>query len=235
MLFSIRKNLQSLQKKPQNEQLSLNNRYDALFIDENINDNDNDFAITSQQNENVTKRKERKSNKTENQNNNIRKKVVAVIGDSMIKHIKGHKLSNKNKKVVVKTFPGAKVDCMKHYVIPTLQQKPEMVIIHCGTNDLKTKEPNEVSESIVDLAKMVSQSNENTAVVISGIVRRGDALNEKAMKVNEILEELCNKCNIGFIDNGNIDPETHLNKSKLHLNVNGTNELENNLRNIINC
>jgi len=124
---------------------------------------------------------------------------------------------------------------MKHYSIPTLKQKPEMVIIHCGTNDLKQKEPKEVAESVVDLAKTISQSNENTAVVISGIVRRGDALNEKAIKVNEILEDLCNKCNIGFIDNGDIDPETHLNKSKLHLNVNGTNELENNLRNIINC
>ena len=32
------------------------------------------------------------------------------------------------KKVFIKTFPGAKVDCMKHYAIPTLQQKPEMVL-----------------------------------------------------------------------------------------------------------
>uniref|UniRef100_A0A7M5X0H8 SGNH hydrolase-type esterase domain-containing protein n=1 Tax=Clytia hemisphaerica TaxID=252671 RepID=A0A7M5X0H8_9CNID len=124
---------------------------------------------------------------------------------------------------------------MKHYVVPTLEQKPDLVILHCGTNDLRTKEPNEISKNIVDLARTVSEQSENTGVVVSGVIRRGDELNGKVLKVNEILEKLCNECNIGYINNGNNDPEKHLNKSRLHLNIDGTNKLESNLRNLINC
>ena len=38
--------------------------------------------------------------------------------------------------VVVKSFSGAKSSCMNHYIQPTLDQQPENIIIHCGTNDL---------------------------------------------------------------------------------------------------
>ena len=153
----------------------------------------------------------------------------------MLKHVKGYKLSSKDNKCVVKTFPGARTSCMEHYVVPTLNQQPDAVIIHCGTNDLKTKKPDEVCQNIIDLAKNISCSSENASVIVSGIVPRGDDLNENAIKVNCLLEKHCNDCNIGFINNGNIDPRRHLNNSRLHLNVNGTLELEKNLRNVINC
>ena len=153
----------------------------------------------------------------------------------MIKHVKGYQLSNKDNKVVVKTFPGAKTECMKSYVLPTIKQKPDLIILHCGTNDLKNKEPEEISKSIVSLAKSLSEASENTGVIVSGIVQRGDDLNRKVAKVNEVLQHQCNECNIAFIDNSGIDPSKHLNGSKLHLNVNSTYELQNNLKNVINC
>ena len=87
----------------------------------------NDDLITAEPNENITtrnkqrKKSPRKRNTDDNDNKNS-KRVVAVVGDSMIKHVKGFNLSNKKNKVVVKTFPGAKVECMKHYMIPTLEQ-----------------------------------------------------------------------------------------------------------------
>eukprot|EP00111_Clytia_hemisphaerica_P008186 TCONS_00023863-protein len=153
----------------------------------------------------------------------------------MIKYIKGFKLSNKSNKVVVKTFPGAKVDCMKHYIKPTLDKKPDAVIIHCGTNDLKLKEPEDIAENIIGLTKMVSEESKETCILVSGIIPRGDDLNRNVKKVNEILQKKCNECNVGFIDNENIDPERHLNNSKLHLNVHGTNELQKNLQYYIDC
>lgn len=213
--------------------ITFNNRYDGLLIEENTNEQNNDI-FTPLQNDNVTKRKSR-GNKTQNRNDNVNKQVVAVIGDSMIKHVKGYKLSNKDKKVVVKTFPGAKTNCMQHYLKPTLEQKPDMLILHCGTNDLKSKEPEEITDNIIKLATSVSNESENTIVVVSGIVPRGDNLNTKVVEVNEILKRKCDECNIGYIDNSNIDPREHLNKSRLHLNINGTNELEKNLQNMINC
>uniref|UniRef100_A0A7M5X7G8 SGNH hydrolase-type esterase domain-containing protein n=1 Tax=Clytia hemisphaerica TaxID=252671 RepID=A0A7M5X7G8_9CNID len=214
--------------------ITLDNRYDALFIQENDNEN----LIASEQNDNVTRRKSRNNNNKKRNsvnNNNDNRKTVAVVGDSMIKYIKGFKLSNKSNKVVVKTFPGAKVDCMKHYIKPTLDKKPDAVIIHCGTNDLKLKEPEDIAENIIGLTKMVSEESKETCILVSGIIPRGDDLNRNVKKVNEILQKKCNECNVGFIDNENIDPERHLNNSKLHLNVHGTNELQKNLQYYIDC
>ncbi|XP_066911826.1 dual specificity protein phosphatase YVH1-like [Clytia hemisphaerica] len=218
----------------QMNQMTLKNRYETLFVEESDNEN----FITSEQNENITLRKSRNKNENRNKNtdnSNNNRKTVAVVGDSMIKYIKGFKLSNKNKKVVVKTFPGARVDCMKHYIRPTLDKKPDTMIIHCGTNDLQTKKPDEITENIVMLAKMVSEESENTSVIVSEIVPRGDALNRNVDKLNETLQKRCNECNIGFIDNSNIDPVRHLNNSKLHLNIHGTNELQKNLQEFIDC
>ena len=79
------------------------------------------------------------------------------------------------------------------------------------------------------------KKSENSVIVVSGLVPRGDDLNEKVESVNIILQRMCNQRNLGFIDNSNINPGRHLNMSKLHLNVTGTNELQKNLQSIINC
>lgn len=161
--------------------------------------------------------------------------MFAIMGDSMLKNVHGYKLSSQEQKVVVKSFSGAKIECMNHYIVPTLKLKPDVVVLHCGTNDLKSKQPEEISENIIDLAKSVSQISESTGVIISGIVPRGDDLNQNAEKVNEMLEKLCNDLNVGFVDNSRIDPRKHLNNSRLHLNRSGSTELARNLQNIIEC
>ena len=49
---------------------------------------------------------------------------IAVVGDSMLKFIDVRRLGKGiNKKLIVKTFPGAKVDDMIHYVKPTLNRQ----------------------------------------------------------------------------------------------------------------
>ena len=47
-------------------------------------------------------------------------------------------MSNRTRKVVVKRFSGAKTKDMKSYVIPAVDQKPDNIILHTGTNALKT-------------------------------------------------------------------------------------------------
>jgi len=75
----------------QNEPIiTCSNRHDALLQDANdLNNKDNDIEITPQKFDNVTKRKRGKSNTQRNDS----RKVVAVIGDSMLKNIQGYKLS----------------------------------------------------------------------------------------------------------------------------------------------
>ena len=50
----------------------------------------------------------------------------------------------------VKTFPGATAEDMKFYIQPALKSKP--VIVHCGTNNLRSEEPHAVARKIIDVA-----------------------------------------------------------------------------------
>ena len=70
----------------------------------------------------------------------------------MAKDVKGWKMSSHTRKVVVKHFSGAKTKDMKSYVIPTVEQKPDNIILHTGTNDVKTIDtPEEITMRIPNL------------------------------------------------------------------------------------
>ena len=66
----------------------------------------------------------------------------------MIKHLDCHRLKrsvqNGNKRVHSETYRGAATDAMQYYIKPCLQRKPDEIILHVRTNDLKEKNPNEV-------------------------------------------------------------------------------------------
>ena len=153
-----------------------------------------------------------------------------IIGDSMVKHIQGYKMSeatNGQEKIFVRAFHGAKVDDMNSYSVPTTKKNPRRIVIHCGTNDISSgTAPNEVAEEIVDLATNL-KSHENE-VFVSSIVARGDRWNERVSQVNNVLKAKCNREGLPFIDNSNIEPAYHLNRSNLHLNPEGTRMLANN-------
>ena len=108
--------------------------------------------------------------------------------------------------------------------------------MHCGTNDLRQEsiQPKQIAENIVNLQiAATSLATKENEVIISGICPRGDYLNEKAFEVNEYLGGICNSRNIGFISNHKIQPEMHLNNSKLHLNKRGDEILARNFRHAI--
>ena len=68
----------------------------------------------------------------------------------------------------------------------------------------------------------IDMNTEQNEIMISGIVPRRDNLNEKAIEGNRFLQSSYSTYSFYFIDNGNINSETHLNLSGLHLNHNGT-------------
>ena len=104
--------------------------------------------------------------------------------------------------------------------------------MHVGTNDLKS--PNKPEDIADEIFKLTKELNERVPTAVSGIVRRGDDLSKKGMDVNKILKDRCNQDGIHFIDNDAIDPERHLNSSKLHLNPYGTTSLSKNFINMLN-
>ena len=119
---------------------------------------------------------------------------------------------------------------MYDHVKPTIREfNPNHIILHVGTNELKSsKTASQISKSVIDLA--LSLKSETNAVTISLIVPRKDNLNNKAQEVNSRLINMCGERDITFIDHTDtIDTERHLNESKVHLNKSGTIEFAKNV------
>ena len=124
----------------------------------------------------------------------------------MIKMLKPSRLQRSiGKKTVVKTFPGASVADMKHYVKPTLEKNPELIILHVGTNDIPQKEPEEIVKEIESLCIGIV-TNSLAKVAISEIIQRDDqTLNIKINSTNKLLTKLGMKYNWPIIQHSNIN------------------------------
>lgn len=185
--------------------------------------------------ENCPEKKEKKE-KHLDKGRESEKKAIYIIGDSIIKELKGYELAKfikHRKKVKIRSHPSGEISCLNDHIQPILRSNDaEHVVLHIGTNDLKyEKTPVQICHEIIDLATKVR--DKNIKVSISGIVQRNDGLNEKVLLVNDILKKICESVDIKFINNANIRPDVHLNQSNLHLNRKGNNILISNIRSFL--
>ena len=147
------------------------------------------------------------------------------MGNSVVKKLNGYLLTKKIKHrgiVEVRPFATAKGSCMQDHVKPIIRDiNPQQIILHVGTNDLKTKRTaSQIAESIIDLS--ISLKKNGNMVAVSGIVPRLDELNNKAAEVNNRLELMCKQRDLPYISHcETIYPNRHLNESNLHLNSYG--------------
>ena len=82
----------------------------------------------------------------------------------------------------MKSFSGANADQMKQYVEPTLEDKPDAIILHVGTNERQNNKKNEVqiAEEITGLAKSIEQEKMSIAVSCL-IVRNAQSKKEEGL------------------------------------------------------
>ena len=121
---------------------------------------------------------------------------------------------------------------MNHYKKPTQEKSPAEIIIHVGTNDLSSdKEPKDIANDIIQLAKSVKTGANKVAVSI--ILPRKDRFNSKAKEVNTHLLDICFSNNLSLITHSNINPHRHINVKGLHLNSYGDKQLTRNFINFI--
>ena len=119
------------------------------------------------------------------------------------------------------------------YIKPELRHKLDLIIIHCGTNDIK----NEIN-TVKKIKKLVKEIDDydkqnRPKVVISSLIKRYDQdVNDDIANINEKLQRFCNSKGLSFIDNSNID-RTCLNKGKLHLNRRGSSYLANDFKKFV--
>ena len=185
--------------------------------------------IKNKENRSADKERDKPPPLSQNSTNPQKSKTsVFITGDSMIKKVDRYLFTNSLKhQYLVKT---AKTTDMYDYIIPTQRDfKPEIIILHVGTNDLPlNKSRKEVSEDMVTLAELVK--TENNKIIVSIIVCPADSFREKVGKVNAHLEEICAEKDIAIITHSNINPKRHLNKSRLHLNDAGISVLVRNFK-----
>lgn len=111
------------------------------------------------------------------------------------------------------------------------EEMPDTVVVVGGGNDLSSnnKSVPQIANEIIDVgidAKMRGASK----VVISSVLPRGDfhyQLNRHLL--NKLLKDLCVANNFYFLNNNNIFLDSHLAYDKVHLNIDGTRLLADNL------
>ena len=148
----------------------------------------------------------------------------------------GKSLANKTSRgniILVKPFPGARTKAMKHCVSSDLEKKPDLVILHTGTNDLKSvSSPEGITNEVNSLALSVKEKGHEIGVL--EILPRGDRFSKKAKDGNECLEIKCKGHNIDFISHKNTNTRSHLNQDRLHPKRKGQDMMGNNFSTFIN-
>ena len=138
----------------------------------------------------------------------------------MIKDVYSWELSDREEKVVVKHCSRSTTEDMKTYIQLPLKRDPDQVIIHVGTNDLRSRQdPKTIAKNITDIAKS-SKTNKNE-ILVSSIVPRWDNLNGKGCQVNNILQKLCGK-QFCLCEPWQHKPQQHCNYRGVHLNKAGS-------------
>ena len=73
---------------------------------------------------------------------------------SAISRLIEKKLS-RNRKIKVRYFPGAKIKGMYHYAIPSVENNPENINSHLGTNDTPYKSGTNILKDVIELKDFI--------------------------------------------------------------------------------
>ena len=113
----------------------------------------------------------------ENRNKKSRRHIY-IIGDFMVQHITGPGIS-KNDQVQVKAHADATADETIDYIKPNILQKPDIVIIHSGTNGL-SQDVNTMGRvrKVAAAAKEI-ETKANIKLGFSGITARVDVYKKR--------------------------------------------------------
>ena len=77
----------------------------------------------------------------------------------MIKYVNGREVS-RNDSVKVRSHPGATTDDFINYFRPTVRKKPNLIIIHSGTNDIQNN-----INTLQRIRKVICQSKSTTPMI----------------------------------------------------------------------
>lgn len=165
-----------------------------------------------------------------------KEKKVFVFSDSHGTRIRKKEFSAhvSNGTAKIKAFPGANAHHLRHYVIPSLEEKPDAVVIMVGANDIRSKESDEaIANEIIDVGRVCKQQGVNDVHICSLTSRSNENEMLRVRSINFILKSLCRGENISYICNDAITSD-YLCSDGIHLIYKGTIILANNILDSIN-
>lgn len=165
-----------------------------------------------------------------------KKPNVFIFGDSISKRIDSARLL-RNANVVNHSESGRKIEQVADDVYEHRVQlsKADSIIVHVGTNNLKSDSVQELNNKVHELVDTLEKSIPNHCeVAISSIIqRKGNlVLQSKLSAVNEELSMICDKNKWTFIDNYSIKD---FNGDNLHPNAKGMSFLARNFQDFLRC
>lgn len=123
----------------------------------------------------------------------------------------------------VSVYPGIRVNDLKKQLISKqeIESEPKVVIVHAGTNNLKSRSKVHLVAEFDDLIETVSRKWTNVKWVIGGLIYRRGVFDSTIDKLNDGLKWLCEERKAVFYD-----PNSRLSiheaaKDGLHLNRRG--------------
>lgn len=121
------------------------------------------------------------------------KTKVLIIGDSLIKGIPQYIKSNA---IATKIMPGARIQEVSKF-ISTATELPDIVVLHIGTNNIKTaKTPNHVMRPLWYTIEAAQKKFKNTIWIVHGILYRKDQTKESVDEVNDALRFMCDQLKV---------------------------------------
>ena len=147
------------------------------------------------------------------------------MGDSILSQIREDKLCKKGT-IKVRCFPGVKFEDFYHYAIPLINKKPDLILLHMGTNNAPYSTPEKMVDQILGLKNFILQKLPTCEIIISTPTLRTD--NTTANNRNNLFVNHLKKLNIKLILNDN-NKKKHLNYRGLHLRMSGVIKLSENL------
>lgn len=123
----------------------------------------------------------------------IAKNKVAIVGDSMVKLIKYYQLNRskllQDQQVSVKSFPGATIGSIKHYISRTSEEnQPDKQTISQTKDLFSAKNASKIESEVMDIVDICKSLNIN--IVVFKIVSHGNNLNIKGKAAKMCLQEM---------------------------------------------
>jgi hypothetical protein len=118
-----------------------------------------------------------------------------VIGDSIVRKIGAEHVDMK-----VDCFPGIKTEQLLRVTEKRDLVSSDTVIIHVGTNDLKTRNLDFVMGDVYELVSTAKKKLPNCRLVLSGVLRRRDVSWRRIGALNYRFDWVANALGLTFVD-----------------------------------